>query len=298
MKRAALRILAGVGSAMLGCALKPAMAALASADPACSAAWQQSVEARLPSGDRQGHGPDLGSDEWQGVVEFRLGLRGRPELPARDSVAWCRFVEGRLQAAAAGVRPSTTDAAALSARSRSSVPPACRVKPAPGSIAAQVCADPDLRRLDQQLAEVYAAAQRKAVSERPPVLKAEQRGWIRGRDDCWKAGADGILGCVRDSYTQRIVELQARYRLVPVLAAQRYGCDPTNPADEVVVSYFATEPPSLIAERGDQMSLMVRQPGADGARYLGRNESLWDKGSEIRLLWGYRQPELTCSRAR
>jgi len=297
MKPAALRTLAGVASSML-CAVTPAMAALASADPACSAAWQQSVEARLPSGDRQGHGPDLGSDEWQSVVEFRLGLRGRPALPPRDGAAWCQFVEGRLQAAAAGVRPSATDAAAASAKSRSPVPPACRVKPAPGSIAAQVCADPDLRQLDQHLAEVYAAARRKAVNERPPVLKAEQRGWIKGRDDCWKAGAAGTLGCVRDSYILRIVELQARYRLVPVLAVQRYGCDPANPADELVVTYFATEPPTLIAERGDQISLMVRQPGVDGARYLGRNESLWEQGTGVRLLWGYGQPENSCNKAR
>ncbi|MBA4341811.1 MAG: hypothetical protein C0423_06635 [Methylibium sp.] len=253
----------------------------------CASAWQRSVEARLPSGDRQGHGPDLGSDEWQGVVEFRLGLRDRPGLPARDSAAWCTLIEQQL-ARQPGQAATTT----------APVPPACRVKPAPGSIAAQVCADPDLRQLDQHLAEVYAAARRKAVNERPPVLKAEQRGWIKGRDDCWKAGAAGTLGCVRDSYILRIVELQARYRLVPVLAVQRYGCDPANPADELVATYFATEPPTLIAERGDRISLMVRQPGVGGARYLGRNESLWEKGTEVRLVWAYGQPEILCNKAR
>lgn len=280
----------------------PALAELPGADPACSKAWQQSVEARVSSGDGQGHGPDLGSAEWQGTVEFRMGLRGRADLPNRTSADWCRFIEGRLQARVASdtqARPVAGRAAGSGSGSGSVVPPACRVKPAPGSIAARVCADPELRQLDQRLAEVYAAALRKAVNERPPVLKAEQRGWIKGRDDCWKAGADGIMGCVRDSYRRRIVELQARYRLVPVLEVMRYVCDLANPANEVVVTFFATEPPTLIAERGDQLSLMVQEPSASGVRYLGRNESLWEKGGEIRLLWGYGQPEITCnSRAR
>jgi uncharacterized protein len=41
-----------------------------------------------------------------------------------------------------------------------------------------VCAEPELSTLDRKLAEVYAAASRKAVNEHPPMLKAEQRGWI------------------------------------------------------------------------------------------------------------------------
>lgn len=37
--------------------------------------------------------------------------------------------------------------------------------------------------LDHQLAEVYRAAARKAANEKPPLLKAEQRGWIKGRNE-------------------------------------------------------------------------------------------------------------------
>ena len=42
----------------------------------CSPAWYQAVEARALPGDGRGHGPDLGSAEWQSVVEFKLGVRG------------------------------------------------------------------------------------------------------------------------------------------------------------------------------------------------------------------------------
>ena len=68
---------------------------LAGADtPApCSDAWNRYVDGKITSGDGQGHGPDLGSDEWKGVVEFRLGVRGLPEVPARDSDGWCHYID-------------------------------------------------------------------------------------------------------------------------------------------------------------------------------------------------------------
>lgn len=63
----------------------------------CSDAWNRYVEQRLVSGDGQGHGPDIGSDEWKGVIEFRLGVRGQPDVPARDSEAWCRYIDRLLR---------------------------------------------------------------------------------------------------------------------------------------------------------------------------------------------------------
>lgn len=68
----------------------------------CSSAWHQAVEARVPTGDGRGHGPDLGSFEWQSVVEFKLGVRGHAEVPARDSIAWCRYIEHLLGTGAGG----------------------------------------------------------------------------------------------------------------------------------------------------------------------------------------------------
>jgi uncharacterized protein len=97
-------------------------------------------------------------------------------------------------------------------------------KARPGSSEALICADPALAALDRQLADVYAAARKKAANEKPPVLQAEQRGWVKGRDDCWKAQQGGQAACIRGAYVDRIVELQARYRLVAAdgpSAAQR-----------------------------------------------------------------------------
>ncbi|MGE3523991.1 MAG: lysozyme inhibitor LprI family protein, partial [Candidatus Dadabacteria bacterium] len=53
-----------------------------------------------------------------------------------------------------------------------------------GSIEEMICNDPGLTALDVKLAAVYKEALAKATNEHPPVLKAEQRGWIKGRDDC------------------------------------------------------------------------------------------------------------------
>jgi uncharacterized protein len=161
-----------------------------------------------------------------------------------------------------------------------------------GSIEALVCASPELSALDRQLAAAYAAARAKAGNEHPPTLTVEQRGWVKGRNDCWKA--DDKTACVREAYRLRTAELQARYRLLPGRGPVTYVCD-GQPANVVVAMFFATDPPSAIVERGDSVSMMFLQPSASGARYAGRNESLWEHQGQARVTWGYGAPEMTCS---
>ena len=64
----------------------------------CTAEWQQWVESRVTTGDGHGHGPDIGSDEWQSVVEFKLGIRGDPAVPLRNTDAWCQYIDERMRA--------------------------------------------------------------------------------------------------------------------------------------------------------------------------------------------------------
>jgi len=59
----------------------------------CSDSWYRSIEERVPTGDGQAHGPDVGSDEWKSVVEFKLGIRDTPDVPERDGEAWCRYID-------------------------------------------------------------------------------------------------------------------------------------------------------------------------------------------------------------
>ncbi len=160
-----------------------------------------------------------------------------------------------------------------------------------GSIQDMVCKDEDLSELDQKMSEVYKEAAKKAVDEKPPVLKAEQRGWIKGRDDCWKS--EDEKKCVEQNYVLRIAELQARYALVDRNGPFFYACD-ENPAKEIVLTFFKTEPPTLVAEFGDSVSLMYLQPSGSGSKYQGRNETVWIKGKEAMITWGYDSAEMNC----
>lgn len=161
------------------------------------------------------------------------------------------------------------------------------------SIETMICKDEELARLDRELVGVYSAATKQAITEQPPLLKAEQRGWIKGRNDCWKD--QDQRQCVEDNYRRRIAELQARYRLVKGNGPFFYVCD-GNPASEVIATYFQTDPPTLIAERGDQVSLMYLQPSGSGSKYQGGNESLWEHQGEALIVWGYGQAEMHCKK--
>jgi uncharacterized protein len=85
-----------------------------------------------------------------------------------------------------------------------------------------VCEDAGLAALDRLVADRYAAAfsvaggldagAQQAVDE----LRAYQRGWIKGRDDCWKASdlrASDLGACVEAAYLRREGELVAQWLL-------------------------------------------------------------------------------------
>lgn len=164
-------------------------------------------------------------------------------------------------------------------------------KAAHGSMEELVCHDAALATLDRRLSAVYKQASKKAVNEHPPLLKAEQRGWIKGRNDCWKS--QNSRQCVKDAYQLRIAELQARYRLIAGKGPIVFICN-ANPLDQVTVTFFQTDLPTLIAERGDSVSLMYQQPSASGTRYQGRNESFWEHQGEATITWGYGTPQMHC----
>lgn len=176
-----------------------------------------------------------------------------------------------------------------------------------GQVAQLLCQQPELQQLDQQLNQVYQQALAKATAaaaqltqqatdiQAQPLryLKAEQRGWLKGRDECWKATE--LSACVRQQYQYRIAQLQANYQLVAASGPLLYRCSDA-PGSEVMVRFYPTTPASLIAERGDQVSFMVLQEATKESAelYLGRNESLSRQGAMLRLVWGYQAPELSC----
>ncbi len=80
---------------LIGALLAYCGSVLAGAEAAapCSENWNRYIDEKVVTGDGQGHGPDVGSLEWRSVVEFKLGIRGQPDLPARDSDDWCQLID-------------------------------------------------------------------------------------------------------------------------------------------------------------------------------------------------------------
>lgn len=150
------------------------------------------------------------------------------------------------------------------------------------SVEQRICADPKLAALDRQMAGAYEAATAKATRADARTLETEQRGWIKGRNDCWKQ-AD-VQACVEAAYRMRIAALQARYRLVEPVGSARYDC-PGNPPREASATYFATDPPTAIVEYAGATQLMYAAPSGSGARYQGGNRQLWEHQGVAMIRW-------------
>jgi uncharacterized protein YecT (DUF1311 family) len=71
-----------------------------------------------------------------------------------------------------------------------------------------ICKDAELADLDRSLADLYAVVLKDTPTSEQKTLKAEQRGWVKGRNDCWKSSDE--RGCVKREYEARISELKDR----------------------------------------------------------------------------------------
>ena len=83
-------------------------------------------------------------------------------------------------------------------------------KVAKQSCEAIICSSNTLIDLDRELSDTYKQALIKAPKE--DMLKAYQRGWIKGRNECWKE--NNAKGYMVDLYSHRIQELKEKYHLI------------------------------------------------------------------------------------
>ncbi len=150
-----------------------------------------------------------------------------------------------------------------------------------------ICTNAELGALDQKMSSVYAQAQEKESDGRLSNLETEQRAWIMRRYACEKAT------CVSRVYRERIADLQAQYRLVMANGPFFFLCL-SKPAGELKVSFFETDPPTMIAELVKQTVLMRLQPSASGTRYQGKSASYWEHHDEAMVIWGLGASEQRC----
>ena len=127
-----------------------------------------------------------------------------------------------------------------------------------------ICKDMDLMIFDHTLNNVYKSSleavskltskkDKKAAKSR---LVAIQRGWIKGRNDCWKE-QEKAQSCVTLSYLQRIVTLQAEWGLVREnKQIIRFVCE-NDDRNEFYATYLNLILPVVIVERGDSRDVFI-----------------------------------------
>jgi len=79
---------------------------------------------------------------------------------------------------------------------------------ASSSVEKLICNDAELAKLDNSLSSLYHQLLKNLSVADQKLLKTEQRGWVKGRDDCWKSSDE--RGCVKREYEARISELKDR----------------------------------------------------------------------------------------
>lgn len=146
-----------------------------------------------------------------------------------------------------------------------------------------ICKDDALGQLDVKLAKAYADAEKRVTGDQLSELKAYQRGWIKGRNDCWKE--TGKPQCVASAYADRIATLQARYGLVTAGKSVYFDCNDAVKL-EIIFTPFATDPSAANLVRGNESTTVIQRMSGSGARYEGEfGISFWNKGREAMVKW-------------
>ncbi|MXU63931.1 MliC family protein [Oceanomicrobium pacificus] len=167
-----------------------------------------------------------------------------------------------------------------------------------------VCTTPVLAALDREMARLYRLAvdSPNLDADRAAELKAMQRGWIKGRDDCWKA-TDGLERCVAENYALRLEELRVGYANARsddgagiTTGPYAYACEGLDAL--VSASFINADPPMAVLRWRDTVIVPVSEPSASGAKYGvesfdGRYE-FFTKGTEA-LLTLPGQETMTCA---
>jgi len=149
-----------------------------------------------------------------------------------------------------------------------------------------VCSDPGLAAKDRRLADVYrrsldTLASTSDAADAIRDLEAYQRGWVNGRNDCWKA--EDQRRCVNESYDRRIAELEARYFLVQPGEPVFFRC---SDGSEIVATFMPTDLPTVRLERGDTTEIGWQVRAASGAGYEAPfGIVFWTQGDEAMAEW-------------
>lgn len=154
---------------------------------------------------------------------------------------------------------------------------------ASGQVEQLICSDASLAALDRQMASTYAKAMRNWPAAVAKEQQAFQIGWIKGRNDCWKA--DNQKACVREAYQSRLVELQIKGGLVEAPTAVGYSCKSMKQQPVMAAFYNNTNPKAAVLTVGDDLVIAVIAPSGSGARYTASNVEFWEHQGTATIQW-------------
>ena len=162
---------------------------------------------------------------------------------------------------------------------------------ATGEVEKLICADAGLAALDRRLADVYAKAVKQWPAEVSAEQRAIQRGWIKGRNDCWKS--KDVRGCVDVEYKSRIVQLQIKSGQLMAPTPVGFACQGGENKPVTATFYNDTDPRSVVLTVGDDQAIAFAAPAASGAKYTAEGVEFWEHQGTATIGWF--GTKLTCT---
>ncbi len=164
---------------------------------------------------------------------------------------------------------------------------------------ALICGDNNLIYLDYEMNRTFELALTKAQNlnidsdDAVHHLKATQRGWIKGRNDCWKASYK--KACIEREYHHRISYLQVYWQLINENTTLSYSCNGQKIHTFTAHFYNNTPLVAVQIEYDGQKEAFIREISASGAKYTAPQGKLfWEKLDDAIFIWDANQPENQC----
>jgi uncharacterized protein len=121
---------------------------------------------------------------------------------------------------------------------------------------AMICGDAELSAMDREVDRLYRKIKSQTSGEDFRSIQAFQRGWIKGRNESWKATDPRQF--IFDSYQERIAMLSIQAGEVTVPEPVTYKCA-GGEFEQLTAVYYDTKPP---------VGVFTRVPGGDFPQYI------------------------------
>lgn len=194
-------------------------------------------------------------------------------------------------------------ACCFTASAEDSMSPSFDCQKAQGQVETLICQDSHLASLDVEITEMYNKLVAQVSAAELTQIKPVQRGWIKGRNDCWKA--EDIKQCVQSAYEIRLTELQIAVGEFEVPEPIQYECGlSANDSLTKITAYFYNDtaiPAAMLtisptSQYLKQTNLALLTRTASGAKYQGQNFSFWTHQDEA-MLSQFEQADLQCAKS-